>query len=279
MWPRPARSRRGAASPTGTSQDNENDDDDSIHLASLRDQKSVGHDGPRRTLVPFGRSSALKSGSLQDLKVSPAGGGGSGGGSGGGGGGCGVSPARQQHTQSAKRGLQNQRPRLERQRSSQVSSSSNALNSTNAPGQQRQQQSRNPFRSSKSMLLLAQNQHIPQATAQLDSFMSKQQADFINYAQYQRQQQNLNWADANLNQSHSGSDQLHLSQGSNQSICQQQAAAGSTCSARAAQHNPAMSGHHQHQHADSLSANAMSKHRECVSVAACRPTITTSDRL
>uniref|UniRef100_A0A6G1S3Y8 Solute carrier family 35 member F4 n=1 Tax=Aceria tosichella TaxID=561515 RepID=A0A6G1S3Y8_9ACAR len=269
----------GAGGSGGGEEDDE--EDESIRLAgSLRDQKSSAYLAPgRATFGPFGgRSQTPKSGSLQDLKVSPVA---------GGGGGSLSRKLKQVQTFASvqqREAPDRLRPKLERQRSSQVSSSSNALSSpspnvtstTATPGHPHRQQ-RNPFRSSKSMLLLAQNQHIPQATAQLDCFMSKQQADFINYANYQRQQHRSDWppSNATLNQSNSGSDQMHLSQGSNQSICQQQQqhqlhknqlnSSSSSYDARAAhQYNQTMSSHHhrqqQHQQVadSSSSANAMS---------------------
>lgn len=149
--------------------------DDLSSASAQESQPSRAAAIARRMLVPaLGRSSTLKSGSLQDLKstqarqpgaaspgLRPASGQLLGSASGGGG-----SPASVEQQQPAAAQV---KPKLQRQRSSQASSA------TRGP--------RNPFRSSKSMLLLAQNQHIPQASAQLDCFMRGQQVDFLNYAQ------------------------------------------------------------------------------------------------
>ena len=145
---------------------------DEMSLASVQEPAPTRRPPTRRKLVPFGRSSTLKSGSLQDLKTAH----------GKQVGGIEVVAGQPADLASRQAGQQQQqqqqgqpdslaasaRPKLTRQRSSQ------------AAGARPQ---RNPFRSSKSMLLLAQNQHIPQASAQLDCFMTRQQVDFLNYAQ------------------------------------------------------------------------------------------------
>lgn len=267
-------------------------EDESVGPASLQEPKSTQSSRSstaRRILIPFGRSSTLKSGSLQDLKLSSS---------------TGTSQLLRRQAQAQAQAppqsnqnqvvntnssKANQKAKLLRQRSSQASSaSSNALNVSAASIQQnqpmsslRQNRSRNPLNSSKSMLLLAQNQHIPQATAQLDCLMSKQQADFINYAahqyaanQFQQQHQNdLAWSStsaSHLNSSqHNAGDHSHLSHGSTQSVSHSLTHGQHHLGVSSAGFHLGRANHHHssststmgaNQQVDSSSANALSKH-------------------
>lgn len=173
----------GAAVPV-VDDDNEGDDFSatisSQEPASVSMSKSSAHSTrpsmTRRMLVPFARSSTLKSGSLQDLKSS-------------------LSSAmtstkqsrQQQHQQQQQQAPNDVEPPVAASQCQQVGAAAAgaAVPPRDKVERQRSGSSRsgrNPFRSSKSMLLLAQNQHIPQASTQLDCFISRQQADFLNYA-------------------------------------------------------------------------------------------------
>lgn len=138
----------------------ENDNDDEDDESSKQLSQPTKPTNTRRMLAPFKRSATLKSGcSLQDLKSSPAGTSMNV---------SGATPTAPPTSGGAAKSAWGSRAKLQRQRSSQQQASN----------------TRNPFRPSRSLLLLAQNQHIPQASAQLDCLVSRQQADYLQYAQY-----------------------------------------------------------------------------------------------